>query len=414
MTVFGHSLVRAGLLVLGLALVSSCSVIGPAALRQSRLRYNETIKTTSEEEMLLNIVRLRYTDTPSSLTVSNIAAQFELAAGLGASPFFAAGAERSFTSVLPQANVGGSDRPTFSLTPLDDSDFARRLFTPLSLDGILYLAKTTWPIQTVFRLYLENLNWVPNAQTASGPTPAAAPPASAFLEGMQALQALQQRGDLVFGSVEKPQLMGAVVVAVTSESAVAAAQQGLEFAATADGKGWRLQRTERQFVLHVNPAALDSVEMTTLRRIFNLKRSARFEVAVESLTPFAPPPADGFETFDLETRSLLQALYFVSHGVQVPKEHLERGLARVTKRADGSAFDWEPLLRGLFQVKSEPGDCGDDGASVAVPYNGACFFIDATDHDSRSTFALLMELARLEVPTQAARSPILTIPLGGR
>jgi hypothetical protein len=72
-------------------------------------------------------------------------------------------------SVMPYGSVSGADRPTFSLTPLDDGEFARKLFTPLSLEGAVYLARTTWPIQTVFRLYLENLNWVPNGELASGP-----------------------------------------------------------------------------------------------------------------------------------------------------------------------------------------------------------------------------------------------------
>lgn len=403
---------KVGMLAL---LISGCTVIGPSALRQSRLRYNETIKTTSEEEMLLNIVRLRYADTPSSLAVSNIAAQFELAASLGVNPFFAAGADRSFATALPSASIGGADRPTFSLTPLDDSDFARRLFTPLSLDGVVYLAKTTWPIQTVFRLYLENLNWVPNAQTASGPTPAEAPPASDFLEGMAALQRLQQRGDIVFGTEEHKRTLGGALTSATADSAIAAAQQGLELNPQADGKTWKLQRTERQFVMHLNPAALDSTEMVAVRRIFGLKKNTvRFELSVEALAPFAQPGDDGFAQIDLETRSLLQALFFVSHGVQVPSEHLTRGVARQTRKPDGTPFDWEPVLRGLFKVKSEPGQCGGEDAHVSVSYSGHCFFIDATDQDTKSTFALLMELARLEVPSQAGRAPILTIPLGGR
>lgn len=402
--------------LIGFLLISTgCTVIGPSALRQSRLRYNETVKTTSEEEMLLNIVRLRYSDTPSSLAVSNIAAQFELAANLGVTPFFAAGQDRSFTSVLPQAGIGGSDRPTFSLTPLDDSDFARRLFTPLSLDGVIYLAKTTWPIQTVFRLYLENLNWVPNAQTASGPTPAEAPPGSDFQQGMQALQALQQRGDLVFGSEERRKSVGGNVTAATADSAIAAAQQGLELTPQPDGKTWKLSRAERVFVLHVNPAALASAEMQVLQRVFKLKKNtSRFEITVEELHPFEPMGEEGIGQIDLETRSLIQALFFVSHGVQVPADHLERGVARQTKKPDGTPYDWEPVLRGLFKVKSEQGDCGGEDAHVSVGYSGHCFFIDATDQETKSTFALLMELARLEVPGQAGRAPILTIPLGGR
>jgi hypothetical protein len=100
--------------------------------------------------------------------------------------------------------------------------------------------------------------------------------------------------------------------------------------------------------------------------------------------------------------------------VQVPRDHLERGVARQTRNADGSAYDWSPTLEGLFHVKSEPGGCGGQGAHVAVAYNGHCFFIDETDQDSKSTFSLLMELARLQFPGQTGRVPILTIPIGGR
>ena len=209
---------------------TSCAGIGPGALQRTRVSYNETVKVTSEQEMLLNIVRLRYGDTPSSLAISNIAAQYEFAGGLGATPFFAVGAA-PFSSVLPGANLGGADRPTLSLTPLDDGEFARRLFTPLTLEGIIYLAKTTWPIQTVFRLYLENLNWIPNAQSASGPTPAQAPPPSAFNEGMRALQGLQQRGDIVFGAEQTTSMLGPKLSTVSATELLAANKDGLTFVA---------------------------------------------------------------------------------------------------------------------------------------------------------------------------------------
>jgi hypothetical protein len=139
-------------------LVVGCASIGPDALRQTRLQYNEVVMATTEEQLPLNIVRLRYNETPSSLAVSAIAAQFERTQNAALLPFFtSAGADisPSFTSVLPQFQVGAANRPTMSLTSLDDQDFTRKLFTPLTLDGLVYLAKTTWPISTVFRLYLE-------------------------------------------------------------------------------------------------------------------------------------------------------------------------------------------------------------------------------------------------------------------
>src|SRR5215467_6218925 len=194
--------------VLGSVVAAGCTTLGPYALDQTRLHYNEVIKRTTEEQLLLNIVRLRYTDTPSSLAVSAIAAQFERSVSLQLTPFFVAGNDASFTAVLPQVLGLGADRPTVSLTPLDDQEFTRKLFTPIGLDGVIYLAKTTWPIATVFRLYLENLNWVSNAETASGPTPKEAPVYADFRRGVEALQALQTRGQVVFAVEEQDQPVG--------------------------------------------------------------------------------------------------------------------------------------------------------------------------------------------------------------
>lgn len=363
--------------------------------------------------MLLNIVRLRYGETPSSLAVSSIAAQFELSGAAGSVPFYTANADPSgrapFPFSLPQAGIAGADRPTFSLTPLDDSDFARRLFTPLSLEGAVYLARTTWPLSTVFRLYLENMNWVSNAQTASGPTPALAPSPSRFLEGMTALQQLQHRGDVTLTHEERVEFIGGALPAasITAEASVAAVAQGLELSTSPDG-AWHLQRRERIPVLHVSAAGASSDEGRSFFEAFQLTPGRRFELTVEAVLPYAS--TERHQSLDLETRSLLQALYFVAHGVEVPAEHLEAGLARRTVNVDGSAFDWKTWLGGLFVVRSAS-SCAD--AAVSIDYRGRCFFIESSDHDTRATFALLVELARLEVPSNKQNAPILTLPLGG-
>ena len=58
------------LLVWSLAAGASGCSLGPRALERTRLPYNEAVKVTTEEQLLLNIVRLRYTDSPSSLGVT--------------------------------------------------------------------------------------------------------------------------------------------------------------------------------------------------------------------------------------------------------------------------------------------------------------------------------------------------------
>src|SRR5262245_47885973 len=191
---------------------------GPKALCRTRLPYNDAVKTTSEEQLLLNIVRLRYSDNPSSIAVSNIAAQFELAKKVQLVPFFTAAAAGDVGSyrgtVLPGAEFNAADRPTLSLTPQDETEFARRLFTPITLKGVIYLAQTTWPISTVFRLYLENLNWVPNAQTTSGPTPdqlTSPPQFEEFLRGVAALRRLQAANQMAILLEEHDERVGGTV-----------------------------------------------------------------------------------------------------------------------------------------------------------------------------------------------------------
>src|SRR5262245_58046317 len=158
-----------------LCAVGGCS-FGPRALENSHSKYNEAVKQVTEEELLLNIVRFRYNDNAARLDVASIAAQYELQAAAEARPFFIAPNPsnsnvifKTFTSILPDLSLTGSQRPTISLTPADDSETVRSLFTPSTPDGIIFLAETSYPISTVFRLWVEYLNRVPNAVTASGP-----------------------------------------------------------------------------------------------------------------------------------------------------------------------------------------------------------------------------------------------------
>ena len=401
-------------------LFAGCASFGPQYLQESRLQYNEVVKTSSEEQLLLNIVRLRYGDTPSSLAVSSVAAQFELAKSFQLTPFFVASgaAAGSYAAVLPQLSLTGTDRPTISLTPADDQEFTRKLFTPLPLDGLIYLAKTTWPIGTVFRLYLENLNWVPNAQTASGPTPREAPAFEDFLRGVLALEALQSRGQIVFSSEERAEPQGSPLpaAAVTARDLVEAAKSGYEYRRDTAGDTWTLVKKTQQPVLLVDPRAVSSPEMREVARVFRLKPGlARYVISQEALNPFpATYPSEGVESFDFETRSLLQALYFVSHGVDVPPEHVDRQLVTTTRDESGKPFDWQTVLSGLFRVASAAGSARPTGAHVAIPYRGYWYYIDERDHSSKATFSLLMELARLELVGRSGGGPVLTLPLSGR
>src|SRR6478609_11718780 len=71
-------LARAFLLAL---LLGSSGCLGPSAVRSTRLRYNEVVRATNDQQLLLNLVRLRYADSPIFIDLPNITSQFEVSAG---------------------------------------------------------------------------------------------------------------------------------------------------------------------------------------------------------------------------------------------------------------------------------------------------------------------------------------------
>lgn len=400
--------------------VAGGCALGPRAMESGRLRYNEAVKKTTEQQLLLNIVRLRYGDSPSSLSISTIADQRELSANLGATPFFAAAGAGDWGTyrgtVLPQAMLAGAERPTFSYTPNDDQEFARRLFTPLSIEGMAYLVRTTWPISTVFRLGLENLNWVENAETASGPTPVQPPVYAEFRAGVEALQRLQDRGlvDIVHEEQEERRTDALPAETASATAAVDAVRAGFEYRTDERGR-WSVIEKQRIPVLRVGPTPPDDPDVLEFCQAFRLDPALRrYPLTTEKLDPFLEgAPATGVDVLDLETRSLLQILFFAAHAVEVPPEHVACGLVRTTSGGPERDFDWQEVLGGLLRIESTAGRHPPACAHVAVQYQGYWFSIDERDHDSKATFALLMELSQLELGSGQGPAPLLTIPLGG-
>jgi hypothetical protein len=125
------------------------------------------------------------------------------------------------------------------------------------------------------------------------------------------------------------------------------------------------------------------------------------------------PPV--FETgryeLEIEPRSLMGTLHYLSHAIQVPPSHLEAGLVTVTMNDSGEIFDWSLLTGDLLAINCCPRKpkC----ASVAVKYRGVWFYIDDRDQNSKATFALLMQLFELQAGGGATGTkPVLTLPVG--
>jgi hypothetical protein len=403
-------------------LVSSggCS-FGPKVLEQTHARYNESVRHVYEEQLLDNIIRCRYNESPFKLTVSSIAAQYELSGAAEARPFFVApnssnGIFKTFTSVLPDITAGGANRPTITLIP-SGGEGVRRFLTPMAPETLAYLGSTCWPISTVVRLYAERLNGVPNAPSASGPQRPFVPDFARFQRAAHLLQLAQ---DLSLGYVateERPTELGAPIAqtAITPAAAVEAAKNSLVYRPTADGSAWVLVRNDRRLVLELNPGDLDHPVITELIGLLNLQSGERtFEIHasgdVADPVRFPRPPSHEVR---ITPRSTAQVFFYLANGIEVPAEHVAAGLATLPVAPDGTTFDTRAITEDLFQVHTFKGHKPPPEAYVAVKYRGYWYYIDDRDQASKTTFALVLQLSRIDFATQEPTGgPFLTLPVG--
>jgi len=107
--------VLSGIGFLMIFLLSACAELGPATLKGERSNYNIAVQRTNDEQLLLNLVRLKYRDTPLFLEVSSVASQFTLKT------------DASVNAELPDTGLnifkfgGGTtyqERPTVTYSPL--------------------------------------------------------------------------------------------------------------------------------------------------------------------------------------------------------------------------------------------------------------------------------------------------------
>jgi hypothetical protein len=411
---------------LALALGSGGCAFGPQVLEQTHGRYNEAVRGVYEEQLLRNLVHMRYNEVPAALNVSAIAAQYELSAQAEARPFFIAPNPsnsnvifRTFTSILPDAVLATSNRPTITLDPADDNVAIKEFLTPIPPETLIFLARTNWPAATVVRLWVDRLNGVPNASGAAGPPREVAADFARFERIAELLQTAQDVGSAAVHTEDRFVPAGGPLpaAAITAAALVDAAKNGLEYRPEPDGKQWLLVRPERKLVLEAAPGANRAPELLELEGLLNLVPGQQrydlvFKGALDPDPLFHPVPP----SLDISAvlRSSSQVYFYLANGVEVPAEHFSCGLVHPAVDAQGQVFDTREITRGLFEVHVAKGHKPPPCAYAAVKYRGYWYYIDDRDQQSKATFALMLELNRLDFgrPLSLRSGPLLTLPAG--
>ncbi|MBN1142026.1 MAG: hypothetical protein JXB25_09595 [Deltaproteobacteria bacterium] len=344
--------------VLLLAL-SGCASLGPTSVDRDRFDYTTAVADSWKRQMLLNIVKIRYGDSPTFLDVVSIINQYSLETELRGNLGW------SFPPNASSQGIGGTnryyDRPTITYTPLTGEKFARNLMAPISPATVMSLVEGGYPIDLVFRVLVHSVNGIQNQFGGSARLRRADPEFYTLLEKLR----YNQASGTIALRVKKTDNQAALVMV---------------------------------FRKRVDPAVEETAK--EVRRILGLKEEAgEFRVVYGSM------PANDQE-IALLTRSIIEILSDISSTIEVPAEHVSEKRTPPTMEPEGEGVKGK-MIRILY-ADDNPTD-----AFAAVPYRNRWFWIDDKDFQSKRLFSFLMFVMTLTETGGKEGAPVVTISAGG-
>jgi hypothetical protein len=153
--------------------LTGCAGIGPSTVSRDRFDYTAAISDSWKNQMLFNMVKIRYGDAPVFLDVSSVISQYQVAGGVNL------GATINYPPTSTSGNLGWAgtyvERPTITYTPIMGDKFARSMMSPIPPTAILSLVQGGYPIDLVFRMMVHEINGIRNRFGGEGRHHAADP-----------------------------------------------------------------------------------------------------------------------------------------------------------------------------------------------------------------------------------------------
>lgn len=340
--------------------------IGPDSVEDGRGQFNTVIAETNDQQLLLNLVKRRYGDNTALLEVNSVSTTLEWKRGgnLGLT-LFDGGEDANSLGI--GANGAYTERPTITYLPVKGPDLIKKNLSPLDPEVLILLSRSGWRLERIMRLTLNSINDLDNAAAASGPTPAFAPDTSDFEKLLSVIEKVGH-GQFVLG--------------------------------------YTIINDQKVLALDARMEMLERPEMQDFTKILKVDKHSFYVVNVEGNTDYRSN-----KEIDIKVRSLSGIEFYLSHGVQVPEEHIMQNKVQITKTADGEVFDWDSIFGDLFQIQSSRQEPSEDIAAVKCFWRGYWFYIDDTDIESKNTFMLLNQITALQSGAMDKSGPLLTLPV---
>ncbi|MCG6947312.1 MAG: hypothetical protein LJE93_00125 [Acidobacteria bacterium] len=339
-------------------LTAGCTSFGPEVVERDNFDYADAMREAWKEQMLFNMVGLRYAEPPQFLRVTSVINQYSIDGRLTAAspPYSGSGPAAPPLS----ATAGYADRPTITYAPMTGADFTRSVMTPIPPSTVMSMIQAGWRAETVLRLGVRAINGVYAADLVGRPSSRAE-----YYEMVLLMQKLQTSGNLAF-RVRKTASGDVTLLIVRSP-----ATEELELTMARLGE-----------ILGLDP------KLNEYRLVFGHQSSGGNEVAVLS-------------------KSILEMLLDLSMWIDVPPEHVESG--RTTPSPE-TTLEEDLGFERMITVHSSSEK--PDEAYTMVEYHNRWFWIDETDFASKKTLAFMQLLFSLAESGASAEVPTVTVDAG--
>jgi hypothetical protein len=346
-------------------LLPGCASFGPKRIPPDQFNYNEAISRSWNEQMLLNLVRLRYIQMPVFLDVSSVLTQYSYTGDIGTSGSVGRSMGFDQWTAGADAGLGYTERPTITYTPLRGKEFSRRLLSPIPVEAVFALAQSGWRMDAMLPICLQRLNDVENMSFSAVPSPD-------DLERLRTFRKLL----LLLGELTE--------------------REALEMYLDE-----RKTPHVRYLVFGENQSPDTQRIVDEVKRMLGLDPQRNVFRVTDRITRRKP------DEITVQMRSLMAMMLFIARGVEIPPAHFRE--KRVVQMVSPTQ---EEMYAPLFPWRIHSWVDRPDDAFVAVRYQGHWFSIEISDHETKLALAVLTMLFRLLAPDIPSAAPVISLPTG--
>jgi len=359
--------IRIGLLLSAVLLpmfISGCMRMGPGMILRDQFDYAAAIGDARNQQILMNIVKIRYGDWPVFLEVHQVVAGYNWEQTGRADITL----RRIFDSIVRDTGELGYtgkfvERPTITYSPLKGEDFVRNILTPARPEALLSLIQSGWPADKLFHTMVQSVNGKRNRHIMYGTDYSAEPEFIRFVN-----------------LLKKIHIVNAISVRVRQTK-----DQGLV--------------RELSFRTHL-------LSPETLRELNEVKSLLGLNLDVDTYSIIWDSISEDPNTIAIQTRSVVQVMAALAAFVEVPQDEVKKvGAFNLGSTRKDNTADSPPLMQ-IRNGTSAPKD-----AFVAVRYHNKAFWIDGHDWNSKTSLAFLTLLLTV-TESGDVKGPQLTISAG--